>query len=66
MDKFIDDFVESIRPAIAANAQRWPDYDLDWQKQEFKQYIHSKIDWLNTQWGMPVVLDPDGPQGLNR
>ena len=66
LDKFIDDFVESIRPAIAANAQRWPDYDLDWQKQEFKQFIHSKIDWLNTQWGMPVVLDPDGPQGLNR
>lgn len=50
LDQFIDDFVESIRPAIQANNQRWQNYDLDWQKYEFKQYIHEKIAWLNTQW----------------
>lgn len=53
LDQFIDDFVESIRPAVMANAARWSDYSLDWQKQEFKHYIHSKIDWLNIQWGVP-------------
>jgi hypothetical protein len=51
LEQFIDDFVESIRPAIQANAQRWPDYDLDRQKNEFMQYINEKIAWLNTQWG---------------
>ena len=51
LDQFIDDYVEFMRPAINANAARWSDYSLDHQKNEFKQYIHSKIDWLQTQWG---------------
>jgi len=51
LDRFIDDFVESIRPAINANATRWSDYSLDYQKGEFKHYIHSKINWLQSQWG---------------
>ena len=51
LDQFIDDFVESIMPANKADVVRWPDYDLDYQKQEFKHYIHQKINWLQSQWG---------------
>ena len=58
-DKFIDDFVEQIRPARNADVVRWPDYDLDYQKQEFKRYIHQKINWLQSQWGIPDTFDPE-------
>lgn len=51
LDQFIDDFVESIKPANKADVVRWPDYDIEAQKNEFKSYIHDKIDWLNSQWG---------------
>jgi hypothetical protein len=51
LDQFIDDFVEQIRSARNADVVRWPDYDLDYQKQEFKHYIHQKINWLQSQWG---------------
>ena len=61
LDQYIDDFVDSIRPAIQSNARRWPDYDLDYQKDEFKKYIHRKIDWLQSQWGRPLTIGPNEP-----
>lgn len=65
LDQFIDDFVDQIREARNADVVRWPDYDLDFQKREFKHYIHQKIDWLNSQWGMPATFDPN-PQEIHR
>lgn len=53
LDQYIDEFVESIKPANQADVIRWPDYDINYQRDEFKRYIHAKIDWLNTQWGLP-------------
>lgn len=51
IDGYINEFVESIKPAFYANIERWPQYDIDLQKVDFKIFIHRKIDWLNTQWG---------------
>ena len=51
LDQFIEDFVEYIKPANKADVVRWPDYNIEWQKNDFKRYIHNKIDWLNSQWG---------------
>ena len=51
IDGFTDEFVESIKPAVAADCVVWPRYDIDIQKNDFKFFIHRKIAWLNTQWG---------------
>ena len=50
IDQFADDFAESIREAFQANGKRWSDYDIEYQKGNFKTIIHRKIDWLNEQW----------------
>jgi len=60
LDQFIDDFVESIKPANKADVVRWPDYNIDTQKSEYKQYIHSKITWLNSQWGTGHNFNSNG------
>ena len=52
MDQFMDDFVEYITPAFNADGVRWSKYDIKYQKKRFKSFIHNKIDWLNTQWGV--------------
>lgn len=66
IDEYIDNHVARIRRAWYSDAARWSGHSIEGEADRYKRYIHSKIDWLNTQWGMPVVLDPDGPQGLNR
>ncbi len=57
LDQFIDDFVNYIKPANKADVARWPDYSIDYQKQEFKRMIHAKIDWLQSQWGTNTIPD---------
>jgi len=52
MDQFMDDFVDYITPAFNADGVRWSKYDIKYQKNRFKSFIHNKIDWLNTQWGV--------------
>ena len=51
IDNYTDEFVESIKPAVAADCVVWPRYDIDIQKIDFKIFIHRKIAWLNSQWG---------------
>lgn len=51
IDRFADEFVESIKPAVVADGVLWPRYDIDIQKADFKRFIHRKITWLNAQWG---------------
>ena len=51
IDSFADEFVESIKPAVAADCVIWPRYDIDIQKADFKSFIHRKIAWLQLQWG---------------
>lgn len=58
LDRFVDEFVESIKPAFYADVVRWPQYDIDIQKKDFKRFIHRKIDWLNSQWGYDDI-DPN-------
>ena len=52
MDQLMDDFVDYITPAFNADGVRWSKYDIKYQKNRFKSFIHNKIDWLNTQWGV--------------
>ena len=58
IDEFINEFVESIKPAFYADVVRWPQYDIEIQKKDFKQFIHCKIDWLNQQWGLNYPSEP--------
>lgn len=53
MDQYMDVFVNKIRSAFDCELQRWPNYynNIDHQKMEFSNFIHRKIDWLDTQWG---------------
>lgn len=51
IDQFINRFVDAITPAFYAEIARWPQYDISYQKNDFRIFIHRKIDWLNTQWG---------------
>ena len=58
IDEFINEFVESIKPAFYADVVRWPQYDIEIQKKDFKRFIHCKIDWLNQQWGLDYPSEP--------
>ena len=52
IDQFIDDFVSHITPAFQADVVRWHLFDnINDQKNDFKLFIHSKINWLQSQWG---------------
>lgn len=51
IDSFTDEFVESIRPAVAADSVVWPRYSIDIQKNDFKNFFRRKVAWLNEQWG---------------
>lgn len=52
IDDFMDRHVAAIEQAWLANAARWTAHStIDWEAYKFKTYIHSKIDWLNSQWG---------------
>lgn len=51
IDSFTDEFVESIRPAVAADSVVWPRYSIDIQKNDFKIFFRRKVAWLNEQWG---------------
>ncbi len=53
IDRFIDDHVDRIRQAWYCNAARWKGESIDLEAQNFKANIHSKINWLNTQWALP-------------
>ena len=52
IDAFITSHVNTIRQAWQANATRWnATGSLDWQASQFKSYLNSKINWLQSQWG---------------
>ena len=51
VNRFIDEFVESIKPAVAADCVIWPRYDIDIQKNDFKIFLRRKVAWLQSQWG---------------
>jgi len=52
IDQYVEDFVAIIKPGFEAEIVRWPQYDIKYQKNDFKRFIHRKIDWLNAQWGV--------------
>lgn len=51
IDQYINEFVNMIKPAFDAESERWPQYDIEYQKIDFSLFIHSKIEWLQSQWG---------------
>ena len=51
IEQYVEDFVNTIRPAYYADGQRWHCYDIDYQKRNFVTFIYRKIYWLNSQWG---------------
>ena len=54
IDQFIDNHVNLIRQAWYSNAARWKGESIDPEAQQFKDNIHSKVNWLNSQWGTQV------------
>lgn len=70
LDEYVESFAADISRAAAADAQRWPQYghaNIDECCAFVKQSLHSRIEWLNRQWGnstgvAPVMLmDTDAP-----
>lgn len=54
LDAYINDFTSRIGPAFQADGKRWPQYrynDMKQGRDNFKKFIHRKIEWLNHQWG---------------
>ena len=53
MEQYMDTFVNKIRIAFDYEVERWPNYynNIDHQKAEFSNFIYSKINWLQSQWG---------------
>ena len=65
IDAFIDNHVSSILQAYQSDCKRWRYYDINKEAAYFKYYLHSKIDWLQSQWGFPDHVDPD-PKPIDR
>ena len=62
IDQYVENFVASIEPAFQAEVTRWPQYDISYQKNDFKLFIHRKINWLESQWGEhEEPIDPEDP-----
>ena len=62
IDQMIDDHVAAIRSAWSCHAVRWRYWDwlnIDYAAAQYKSYIHSKIDWLQSQWGFDPSVDPN-------
>ena len=60
IDRFIDDHLSSIRQAWSCHAlrwKRWSGYDIDRAVALYKTYIHTKIGWLQSQWGQTARTD---------
>lgn len=51
IDLYCDEFVEKIRAAYQSDGYRWTLYDINYQENKFKTFIHRKINWLQSQWG---------------
>lgn len=64
IDQFIEDFTNHIRKAIQCDEARWSRIKLDQEAELFKNYLHSKITWLDSKWGIAANIDIDG-QGIN-
>ena len=63
IDQMIDDHVAAIRSAWSCHAVRWRYWDwlnIDYAAAQYKSYIHSKIDWLQSQWGFDPSVGPPG------
>ena len=62
IDQMIDDHVAAIRSAWSCHAVRWRYWDwlnIDYAAAQYKSYIHSKIDWLQSQWGFDPSVEPN-------
>ncbi len=64
---YMDAWVERIAPAVEKELIRWPEYSYDHNikylhTHRYKPSLKAKVDWLQSQWGMPDVVDPEGPE----
>lgn len=53
IDQFIDNYAGRIQAACVSNCERWPQYgytDVWERKEQFKNKLHAKIDFLNDQF----------------
>ena len=66
IDSFIDNYVSSISQAYLSDCERWKYKDINTEAAYFKYYLHSKIDWLQSQWSYPDPIDPDDPKPIDR
>ena len=62
IDGFIDDHVASIRKAWNCDAKRWKGTSIDTEAFKYKSNIHSKIAWLQSQWGYSADVDTTGQE----
>ena len=54
LDAYIDEFSSQIARACVSDRSRWPQYgvrDVQSAKNDFKNRIHERVNWLVQQWG---------------
>ena len=69
LDDYVESFANDISRAAATDAQRWPQYghsNIDECCAFVKQSLHTRIEWLNQQWGTGStgVINTPMPQML--
>jgi hypothetical protein len=65
LNEYIDNFIDQISAAAAADVERWPAYgnsDLDAKKKDVKNRVATNINWLCVKFGVdhtPIPADFD-------
>ena len=68
---YMDNWTERISLAVKAELIRWPEYGYDHNIVYLHNYyylpsLRAKINWLQSQWGYPEPVDPNGPEERTR
>ena len=70
MDEYLDAFAAKINQAGFCDFDRWHEWGSDYIILRLNNYgkpsFHKKVAWLQSQWGMPDKVDPNGPEERHR
>ena len=66
LDQLLDEYGDRIEAACDCDYKRWPKSECDNIKNRINftrnRCLNKKVAWLQSQWGWPEPVDPEGPQ----
>jgi hypothetical protein len=71
IEEYMDNWTAHITSAVSTELIRWPEYEYDHNivylhDYYYKPSLREKINWLQSQWGIPDNVDPNGPEDHTR